>query len=234
MAQPPSRGSPSPMPSEIRAPLAAFSLKPFGPRPVPAGYEVRAHPSVMPALRDLGLVESGRSRQAGRKLWSCCRPDGSCWPRPGWGGRGRLTGLRLELRRSADPTPCPACPVGGGPFEGDRSGCDTRCLFPGDHQRTAVLDPRAVLGMDAEELWRCSAQAVSLRLKRCKNRAPTPASRPHVQCQVATRRGALGDVFDGPVPHGDGFGSRAGSRPADIRPSYGKCVGGHAARSGVA
>ena len=59
------------MPSEIRAPLRGLQLEALRACALyPQGMRYGAHPSVMPALRDLGLVEERQMRgQAGRKLW---------------------------------------------------------------------------------------------------------------------------------------------------------------------
>ncbi|KNY20743.1 hypothetical protein AKJ13_20820 [Methylobacterium sp. ARG-1] len=59
------------MPSEIRAPLRGLQLKALRACALyPQGMRHGAHPSVMPVLRDLGLVEERQMRgQAGLKLW---------------------------------------------------------------------------------------------------------------------------------------------------------------------
>ena len=59
------------MPSEIRAPLCRLQLEALKACALyPQGMRHGAHPSVMPVLRDLGLVEERQMRgQVGRKLW---------------------------------------------------------------------------------------------------------------------------------------------------------------------
>lgn len=59
------------MPTEIRAPLRGLQLEALRACALyPQGMRHGAHPSVMPALRDLGLVEERQARgRAGRKLW---------------------------------------------------------------------------------------------------------------------------------------------------------------------
>lgn len=59
------------MPSEIRAPLRGLQLEALRACALyPQGMRHGAHPSVMPVLRDLGLVEERQARgQTGRKLW---------------------------------------------------------------------------------------------------------------------------------------------------------------------
>ena len=59
------------MPSEIRAPLRGLQLEALRACALyPQGMRHGAHPSVMPVLRDLGLVEERPVRgPGGRKLW---------------------------------------------------------------------------------------------------------------------------------------------------------------------
>ncbi|EIZ81900.1 hypothetical protein WYO_5488 [Methylobacterium sp. GXF4] len=59
------------MPTEIRAPLRRLQLEALRACALyPQGMRHGAHPSVMPVLRDLGLVEERPVRgAAGRKLW---------------------------------------------------------------------------------------------------------------------------------------------------------------------
>jgi len=59
------------MPSESRAPLRRLQLEALRACALyPQGMRHGAHPSVMPVLRELGLVEERQMRgQGGRKLW---------------------------------------------------------------------------------------------------------------------------------------------------------------------
>jgi hypothetical protein len=59
------------MPSEIRAPLRGLQLEALRACALyPQGMRYGAHPSVMPVLRELGLVEDRLMRgPSGRKLW---------------------------------------------------------------------------------------------------------------------------------------------------------------------
>jgi len=59
------------MPSESRAPLRRLQIEALRACALyPQGMRQGAHPSVMPVLQELGLVEERQMRgQVGRKLW---------------------------------------------------------------------------------------------------------------------------------------------------------------------